>query len=212
LLLAGCGLQDYESRTAYEQKRIKYYDEENEQLEPNPITLPEPKEKEGQVIAKGSLFFRPPKGVSTTPNETSQGMFYRYAGSRNAGFDELLVAPLMTTKGADKIKEALLQEVGMSEMVPMHKEMGARSGHPISFEYYHNTASATAPYLYIQGSDPLMVAILFRPAEKQSADRLETLMDYSLGSLLMGIPATQKYRTWKPLAPRTPATNPPSRP
>jgi hypothetical protein len=214
LVVSGCGLQDYESRMEYEQKRVKYYEEENQNLEPKPITWPAPKEKK-DLMAKEALFFRPPKEVSTTPEDTPLGplnLFFRYPAKKTSGFEDMLVAPLMSFKGADKLKQSILEELGMNGLKPTPKEMGQRSGRPVPFELYRDTA-ANAPYLYVHRNDPFLVLVLFRPGEQNpGAERLEALMDYSLGSLLTGNAATQRHGSWRPPAPAPAAPNTPSRP
>ena len=86
LLLAGCGLAEYEARMKETQARLQEYDQTNKLLD-EPLVLP-----------GADLFFRPPRGIFKSADaEPRDGLLYHYpARPSGAGpflFVELAVVP-----------------------------------------------------------------------------------------------------------------------
>ena len=67
LACVGCGLADYEARMEMQQKKVRYAEEQNQNLEPYKLQLPERKLED--EVPKEEFFMRPPKGMSGTPEE-----------------------------------------------------------------------------------------------------------------------------------------------
>src|SRR5205807_10091928 len=65
---SGCGLDHYEQQMEAEQKRLKYLDDENQNLEGSPLKLPEKKGEDKEAVPANEFFFRPPKNISTAPD------------------------------------------------------------------------------------------------------------------------------------------------
>jgi len=78
LLLAGCGVTDYEARMKDTQQRIRLYEEESKLLTV-PVNVPTAKNESGQPVPVASFTLRLPQTVSTTPSpEARGGMYYDY--------------------------------------------------------------------------------------------------------------------------------------
>src|SRR5688572_15142530 len=67
LLLAGCGVAEYEARMKEAQQRIKQYDEESKLLT-TPVALPTAKNESGQLVPVATFHLRLPQTVSTQPS------------------------------------------------------------------------------------------------------------------------------------------------
>src|SRR5438876_4907175 len=94
VLVAGCGLAEYEAKMAEEQERLRYVDEENKWLE-GPLRWPEKREtdKDGKGVPPSEIFLRPPRGIALAPDERPiGGLLYRYRGSANPEVSEMFVA------------------------------------------------------------------------------------------------------------------------
>jgi hypothetical protein len=86
LLLAGCGLAEYEARMKETQARLQEYDQTNKLLD-EPVVLP-----------GADLFFRPPRGIlKAAEGEPRDGLLYHYparpSGTGPFLFVELAVVP-----------------------------------------------------------------------------------------------------------------------
>jgi hypothetical protein len=78
LLLAGCGVADYEARMKETQQRIKQYEEESKVLGA-PVGLPSAKNESGQLMTVASFALRLPLTVSNKPSpEARGGLYYDY--------------------------------------------------------------------------------------------------------------------------------------
>jgi hypothetical protein len=78
LLLAGCGVADYEARMKETQQRIKQYEEESKLLGA-PVSPPTAKNEAGQPTAVASFTLRLPQAISTQPSaEARGGLYYDY--------------------------------------------------------------------------------------------------------------------------------------
>ena len=200
LSASGCGVGEYEARMDEQQKRVQYLDDENKYLEGKPLKLPEKKTEDKEALLNEEFFFRPPTGISTTPDERPfAGIVYRYASSNNAIFQDLLVAVAKTDKREKFVKDVLSQIPGLG--APKPHEVGQLIGQPVRYDSYHETSpNPTGPYAYfLRDAPPYQVALIFRPvANPASAANIEASINYSLGSLRVGPAAAQKLRTWKP--------------
>src|SRR5262249_24494654 len=80
-LACGCGLSEYESLMANSQERVRRFEEENKNLDAR-IKWPKKKKNEKNYVA---VFFRPPKGISLTPNPNKNGSLYVYPRTASSG-------------------------------------------------------------------------------------------------------------------------------
>jgi hypothetical protein len=210
LVGTGCnGFSDYETKMDQAQKRVKYLDDENSHLEPNPLKLPPPKKDEKEPpVQPNDVFFRPPKGVHTESDPNAKplgGILYVYP-SNNPAFEKLLFAAVKTENPAkfqaDVVKALKLPgPPGPARW----KELGKQIGRPVQIECFPD-ASPKSPRIFFARDDfyLLSVAIVFlppSPAEGSTgsvASNESQLIDYSLGSLLLGNNALRKLAKWKP--------------
>jgi len=78
LLLAGCGVADYEARMKEAQQRIKQYEEESKLLT-DPVRTPMAKNESGQPVSVATFALRLPNTVSTQPSPVARaGLYYDY--------------------------------------------------------------------------------------------------------------------------------------
>jgi hypothetical protein len=88
-LAGGCGLSDYEALMVESQEREQRFREESTYLG-EPINVPTRKEKDTETPL-ADIFFRPPKGIPSTPDGKPRGgLLYRYAPRSPAGDFALL--------------------------------------------------------------------------------------------------------------------------
>src|SRR5947209_16442704 len=91
VLCGGCGLTDYEARLEVQQKRLKYIEDENQNLEKD-VTLPN--DDNDNFVDTSVFYFRPPKGIKTETEPKMLGKyFYVYPSVRSdSGFKDVLIA------------------------------------------------------------------------------------------------------------------------
>jgi hypothetical protein len=201
LCCTGCPLESYEAKMAQEQEILKYWEQENQQLADKPILLPVKKTKDPSVLLPGSIFFRPPKGVSITADAEQVGPFYRYVGGGDADFEEVLVTAVRSTKKLDDFKNEAFAALGMTETKSKPKNLGAEIRRPMHFDAYHE-GERTQPYIYLYKDNGVLAVFVFRPKPNLSSGvNIESEIDYSLRSLVAGLTAMKKNKEWVPPTP-----------
>jgi len=148
VLIAGCGLQDYQKRMAFEQERMQHLDKENELLgapvsfatraEVAPQTdVRPPKDKSGsdmkrkkkrdEPVPTPRIFLRLPKGMQRVGHEVQPGSYlFRFPASKRAdqpGLQEVLIGG---GPGDPLALRATLKEVlriyDLSQLMPSTEE------------------------------------------------------------------------------------------
>jgi hypothetical protein len=201
-----------------EQKRVKHFDEENQSLE-NPLKLPEKKGTDKEAVQEKDFFFRPPKGISTTPDPQPIGILFRYPSTNpNANLQdniqELLVAVVKTKEGTDNFRQSVLQALrssfGLGATGPMKSRDagGAATGHTVHYDFYELQGAPNQPgglvYFYrgeyVAGEGAYQVALAFRATTSQPVIQADSpVMELSLASLRVGNAAEVQYSRFKPL-------------
>jgi hypothetical protein len=223
LLGSGCGLDHYESQMETEQKRVKYLDDENRNLE-NPLKLPEKKADDKEGNPERDFFFRPPKGISTTPDAKPVGILLRYP-STNANAElqdniqELLVAVVRGKESTDSFRQSVLQTLrssfglGASGPIKSRDVGGAAAGRTVHYDYYELQGAPNQPggcvYFYrgdsVPGEGVYQVALAFRATPSQPVIASDSpALELSLASLRVGNAAEVQYSRFKPLPPSPP--------
>jgi hypothetical protein len=83
LLLAGCGLADYEAKMAESQKRLERIEKENKVLD-RPLMMPT-REEEGLSVSVGNIFVRPPRGIKEIADPNPRNVVFYVYGPRPEG-------------------------------------------------------------------------------------------------------------------------------
>jgi hypothetical protein len=203
LLSAGCGLQDYEAKMAFAQEHIEYLDKENQVLEGKQVLLPVKKDASGKVrkdsVPGTSVFFRPPKGIRTNP-ETGEGLLATYpAQGKNVPFQDVLIAVVQNMK-FDTFKEQVLSELQLSSPQKSSRTIPLPGGKQLHFDSYTEDQNGltTRAYFY-NGTPPFLAALVFRsPSSGKANTNVQSTIDLSLGTLLLGVQARIKLSSWNP--------------
>jgi hypothetical protein len=209
---SGCGLDHYEQQMEAEQKRVKYLDDENQNLEGNPLKLPEKKAGDKEAIPANDFFYRPPKGISTTPDPKPIGILYRYPSTDpNANIQELLVAAVKTKEGTDNFRTSVLQTLrssfGLREGEPKTRDAGGpAAGHTVHYDYFDLQGAPNQPggvvYFYreyVQGEGAYQVALAFRAMTSQPVIANESpALELTLASLRVDSAARAQHNRYKP--------------
>jgi hypothetical protein len=213
LLGSGCGLDHYEHQMESEQKRVKYLDDENRNLEGSALKLPEKKGEDKEAVQSNDFFFRPPKGISTTPEPQALGLLYRYPSTNpNDNIQDLLVAVVKTKESTDKFRQDILQNLrglGLSAAGPVKsRDAGVPTGHPVHYDFYELQGGPNQPggsvhfyREYIEGEGAYQVAVAFRgtPSSPAGIPNDSPLIDLTLGSLRLDGAAQAQYKRFRPV-------------
>jgi hypothetical protein len=206
LLLAGCGIGEYEKRMGEFEKQIKYIDEENTYLGDS-LRLPEkppPTEKKtdrppppDKAVAADLFFFRPPKGIASNPEDKPVGVFLRYPGKKESGFKALLLAVRATSDRAAFQKEVLEKlHGGKTE----RRTIERGNGSTLDYDYSLGETDGEPLRIFILDSaEPYRVAIGFQHAvDSARTSRSEDAIRLSLGSLRLGEDAAIQHQAFLP--------------
>jgi hypothetical protein len=219
VLGSGCGLDHYEEQMKAEQERVKYLDDENKNLEGSPLKLPEKKGEEKEAIQEKDFFFRPPKGISPTPDPKPIGVLYRYLSTNpNANLQdnvhELLVAVVKTKEGTDNFRQSVLQtlrSLGLREgPIKSRDAGGVLAGQTVHYDFYELLGAPNQPggivYFHrgesVPGEGAYQVALAFRATTSQPVIANDSpLMELSLGTLRLGSTAQTQHSRYRPPQP-----------
>jgi hypothetical protein len=192
LVVLGCGLASYQSEMEKQQKRIAYLDDANKYLGAAPLSLPDPNPNDKDMRMQ-ELFIRPPLGIAANPKSEGLGMLSRYLPANRAtgNVQEVLLAAI---RGAsDTFKQDVLTVLGMSGS-PKIKDVPLNPENTVRCEMYQAEAGDQKTYLFFCQRPPYQMAIAFKFATGAPTGGVntDTVIDYSLSTLLMGGPAIQK--------------------
>ena len=201
LLLAGCGLSEYEGKMAEEQERLRYVDEENKYLEGPLRFSPEKKEadKDAKPILPGEVFLRPPKGIALTADKRPiGGIVYRYrATANNPAVTELFLA--ITKEPSPTFQQDVPRVLNSSCTTRSPKSVKRPGREPVPFEMCRDPLTGLS--FYFSRFESYQLVLAFRAGEAKDPT---PFMDYSLGSLALGNAAGQQHRLFQA---RTPSTS-----
>jgi hypothetical protein len=218
LVGSGCGLDHYEQLMEAEQKRLKYFDDQNQNLEGNPLKLPEKKGENKDAAGDKDFFFRPPKGIATTPEPKPIGILYRYPSTDpNGNLQDMLVAVLKSKEGTERFRNDVLQNLqslGLRAAGPIKsREAGTQVGPPIRYGFYElqgppNQPGGSAYFFHeaTSGETDFQIALVFQgtPSSPAGIPNDNSVMELTLGSLRVGNAARTQYSHFKPPPPSRP--------
>jgi hypothetical protein len=202
LLVAGCGLNDYETKMIQEHETLLYLDEQAKSLDV-PVKFPERTEKEGVVRSK-DVFIRPPKGIRVDPEKKGPPQYgtllsqYLPSPRANTGsFKEVAVAA--STKSMEDFKKDVIHAFGIDKDVSTSKlsvERGPGQT-PLTFDQARIDASdGQHTFLIHFLRDPkIKLAVVFKlPKDDTQASKT---MKLSLASVAVGANARQQWSSFK---------------
>jgi hypothetical protein len=208
----GCGLEHYEQQMEAEQKRLKYLDDENQNLDGTPLKLAEKKEDK-DAVSGNDFFFRAPKTIPATPDPRPAGILQRYAPANpgNDNIQELLAAVVKTKEGTDNFRQNVLQtlrSLGLREGPSKGRDVGgALAGQTVHYDYYELQGAPNQPggivYFHrgetIPGEGTYQVALAFRAVASQPPLAADSpLLEMSLATLRVGSDAQTQHSRYKP--------------
>jgi hypothetical protein len=212
LLGSGCGLDYYEQQMVAEQNRLKYLDEENQNLEGSPLKLPEQKVDDKEAVHGKDFFFRPPRGISTTPDAKPIGILYRYPSTDPNGNVQDMFVAVVKKDATDKFRNEVLQTIqslGLRAAGQVKtREVGVQAGHPLRYDYYELQGAPNQPagsvYFYhevVQGEGAYQVAIVFRGTASSPAGIANDspVLELALASLRVDSAARLKHSQFRPV-------------
>jgi hypothetical protein len=202
IFFSGCGLKEYEAKMQLQQARIKYTDEENKNLEPYPVTLPDAKVSGWELVPDDDFFFRPPKGLPTEADQDEKGrirsvggLLFRYSGE-GKGIDRVYILAVQA-EDSDKFEKAVLRALKMAPNLPVKiKDVAPMTGPKMEYRYFEDPSKGNQRvYFYTDGS--YQIALGFRPTEASEETGIDTVIDFSLASMAVGDAGSERKRTWK---------------
>jgi hypothetical protein len=186
----GCGLTDYEARLESQEKKLKYIEDENQNLERD-VTFPDEDKEDFTSV----FYFRPPKGIRTEPEAKMLGKhFYVFPSQRaDSGFKDVLIAvaeegKTTPAKFQKEIKD-FLEIKGPASTREYSRPKGMLNSFPQRYDVYQERGIILC---FLQ-EPSFPTAIVFRlsgPASPITDDRIK----FSLASLLEGKPVAAQRK------------------
>jgi hypothetical protein len=191
LTVAGCGLDEYESRMASEMARLQRYDEEEKVLG-EPLKMPKlPPKEQGKEPESWSVHLRPIRAVPSNPQEQLEGgLLARYSSGSDlpclflgvgTGRKEFAkdVLKLFPSSGKATSETVTLQAAGREIVVSRHTYDDAQSSLSVNFVKRGDTE----------------LAIIYR-VEKGELARHAAAIDMSLGTVAVDAEASRMRREY----------------
>jgi hypothetical protein len=221
LLVAGCGLNDYETKMIQEHEMLLYQDEQARTLEaPLKVSDRSEKDKDGKefvTVRSKDVFIRPPKGIRIDPEKKGPQQYgtllqqYLPAPRANAGpFKEMTVAA--GTKAMEDFRKDVVRAYGVDKDVSPSKITVERGPGmtPLTYQQVRIEADNGLNVWVINFlQDPkVKLAIVFKVPKDDSQH--SKAMKMSLASAAVGANARQLFASFK--APSTATTVAPKAP
>jgi hypothetical protein len=216
--IVGCSLSEYEDAMKFQQRKADYFDQQRQIIAPESIEWPDKPadEKEAkEAIAFNEIYYRPLKEIhpkiDPSPSDlVDTKIFVRYKAKERSFFRDLCVAArkLTDSQSQEKFEDRVLRALRMGRgMEKPPRKPGEEIGLDTPFKYYHQDGSA-GPFLYFRTVGNICVAIAYRPtpeANPVELPKMEPFIDFTLGTVVLGLDAGRKRG---PVAPK--ATGPAS--
>jgi hypothetical protein len=184
------------------QERVRRFEEENKNLE-DPIKWPEKKENEKNYV---DVFYRPPRGISVTPNPNKNGSLYAFPRTASAGpIHEIWVGASTQAKFAEEVGKLCPPAVGAPlvshvDVQPPYREES------LSFDITTFDDAASTYVICIYKKEIFEVAVVFHlektkgmalfPQEETKRSELLTKLELSLESLGVDAEAVKLRRAF----------------
>lgn len=199
LCCAGCGLSDYEARMDLQQKKLRYVEEQNQNLEAYKVLLPDRKPEDD--LAREEFFLRPPKGLDGNGDEKTVGAdIAHFSGKGNTAFADMWIAAVKRDNDV-KFQKDVLELLKINSRQKKPKTVEPVGSAPMNYDWIHDEQGARGTYdAYFYKKAPYLVAIVFKTEGNKETTLPQKQMDYSLATMRLASEArTQKV-------PRTPAS------
>ncbi|CAN5140315.1 hypothetical protein BH10PLA2_BH10PLA2_26740 [soil metagenome] len=192
IAFTGCGLADYEARMDLQQKKLKYVEEENKNLEPYKIQLSD--RKPDDSVPKEDLFLRPPKGIDGNGDDKTIGAdIVHFPGKTDGTYKEMWVAAVKRDNEA-KFQKDVLEQLKINARAKKPKPVGGVGLTQLTYDWVHDDQGARGTYdAYFLKKAPFLVAVVFKTESNKDAANPPPQIDFALASLRLGSEArTQK--------------------
>jgi hypothetical protein len=186
--VGGCGLAEYEARMETQQKKIQYAKDQDDNVEAGKLKMPE--RKGDDQLPKDDLYLRPPKGVSTSPDEKLEGkdtIAHYFAKSETNAVQELFVAGLKSdneSKFQKDFLDALKIRAGNK------KEFKVGWNEETKFDWIRDDQGKKGifdVFFYRTKNPSILVGIVYKTdGAKESGGMPPKQVGYSLASLKLG--------------------------
>ena len=204
LTCAGCGLGDYEARMELQQKKLKYAEEQNQNLEGFKVMLADRKPEDD--VVKEDFFFRPPKGFDGNGDEKTIGAdIVHFNVIKEGAFKDLWIAAVKRDNEA-KFQKDVLELLKINSKTKKPKTVGGVGLTQLNYDWVHDDQGSRGCYdAYFYKKAPYLVAIVFKTESSRDGSNGPPQIDYALASMRVG----QDARGQKVL--KTPAATAPTK-
>ncbi|HWG44117.1 MAG TPA: hypothetical protein VN688_15170 [Gemmataceae bacterium] len=193
LLLPACGLSDYEALMLKAQEREQRFRLENKELD-EPVQAPKLKDNDGKEKSL-NLFFRPPRGIQSTPEPSPLGgLLWRY---RNRTSGDFAYVEMAFAEDSKDFAAEVLRNYQATEQARVRAQEFTPPGRdtPLIYDIWEFDNGSEGYAINISRTGRTRVAIVF-VFGRGRWDALRKVMDLSLESLAVDQQAgaaRQKY-------------------
>lgn len=185
LACTGCGLADYEARMEMQQRKLRYAEDENKNLEGYKVVLSDRKSDDN--VAKEEFFLRPPKGVSGTGDDKTVGQdIVHFPGSGSGPIQDMWVAAVKRDNEA-KFQKDVLELLKITTRAKKPKTVGGTGLTQLNYDWVHDDQGAKGTFdAYFFKKAPYLVAVVFRTEGGKEGGASPPQIDYALASMRVG--------------------------
>ncbi len=200
----GCGLSDYESRMELQQKKLRYAEEQNQNLEPYKVMLPDRKPEDD--LTKEEFFLRPPKGIDGNGDEKIIGAdIAHFPIKGNSAFTDMWIAAVKRDNDV-KFQKDVLELLKINARQKKTKTVEAVGSPPMNYDWIHEEGPRGNYDAYFFKKAPYLAAIVFKTEGGKEPALPQKQMEFALASMRMGSEAkTQKVPRTPPPTNNTPS-------
>jgi hypothetical protein len=183
LACVGCGLADYESRMEMQQKKVRYAEEQTQNLEPYKLLLPDRKLED--EVPKEEFFMRPPKGILNTTDE-------KIIGNDIAEFLPCGATPIqkMWVAAVKRDSEPKFQNdvLDLLKFKSKQKKPKTVTGlQELKYDWVHDDQASKGCFdAFFYKKSPYLVAIVIKTEGNRESAITPAQLDYALASVRVG--------------------------
>ena len=203
LVCGGCGLADYEGRMDLQQKKLKYAEEQNQNLEGYKVLLSDRKPED--EVVKEDFFFRPPKGFDGNGDDKTIGADIVHFPAKNEGAVKDLWIAAVKRDNEAKFQKDVLELLKINSKTKKPKTVGGIGLAQLTYDWVHDDQGARGCYdAYFYKKAPYLVAIVFKTDSSRDGSGPPPQVDFALASMRVGSEARGQKVAKTPNSPTKP--------
>jgi hypothetical protein len=194
LLLAvpACGLNEYEALMREAQEREEHYRAEQKYLGP-PVEMPKQKDKQDKELPIANVFFRPPKGIQSKPQQLDD-LRWRYPADSSGG--DFVAVDMAFAEDNNSFPGNVCEKYGIVDRAPSPRIItpaGQKTSSTFEVWEFDNGQNRYSVNILKGIAKPIAIVYIFNKAKLDSVRQVIELSLQSVGADFSSGVARQRY-------------------